>query len=57
MNEFGVSGDMLEEAERKRLEGTANGQVSQTSPAAIEQHPLPNDSNRKPKSPKAKKTD
>ena len=57
VNEFGFSGDMLEEAETKRLEGTTNGDVSQTSAPAIEHNPLPDDSNRKPKSVKAKKTD
>ena len=55
VNEFGFSGDMLEEAERKRLEGTANGEVSQNSVPAIEQSS--NDSNQKPKSAKAKKSD
>ena len=57
MNEFGFSGDMLEEAERKRLEGTANGDVSQETPPAIEQKPLHEDNNRRPKSAKAKKSD
>ena len=56
MNEFGFSGDMLEEAEKKKLEGAANGEVSQTTPA-LQQNPSRNESSKKPKSAKAKKSD
>ena len=55
VNEFGFSGDMLEEAEKKKAEGVTNGEVSQTTPA-IQQTPSRNES-RKPKSAKAKKSD
>ena len=57
VNEFGFSGDMLEEAEKKRLDGNANGDVSQETLPAIEQRPLRDDNTRRPKSAKAKKTD
>ena len=56
VNEFGFSGDMLEEAEKKKLEGAANGEVSQTTPA-LQQNPSRNESSKKPKSAKAKKSD
>jgi len=56
VNEFGFSGDMLEEAEKKKTEGVANGEVSQTIPA-LQQHPSRNESSKKPKSAKAKKSD
>ena len=56
VNEFGFSGDMLEEAERKKFEGATNGVVTQTTPA-IEQNPSRNENVKKPKSAKAKKSD
>ena len=30
VNEFGFSGDMLEEAEKKKIEGTTHGEASQS---------------------------
>jgi len=56
VNEFGFSGDMLEEAEKKKLEGAANGDMLQTTPA-IEQNPSRSENVKKPKSAKAKKSD
>ena len=47
---------MLQEAENKQLEGTANGDLSQGGTPAIEP-PLADDNSGRPKSAKAKKSD
>merc|ERR1712226_663038 len=56
VNEFGFSGDMLEEAEKKKIEGTTNGEASQSLNGG-NQNALVNESVKKPKSAKAKKSD
>jgi hypothetical protein len=56
VNEYGFSGDMLDEAAKKRIEEVGNGEVSQTTPA-LKQNPSRNESTKKPKSAKAKKSD
>ena len=56
VNEFGFSGDMLQDAENKQLEGTANGDLSQGGTPAIET-PSADDNSGRPKSAKAKKSD
>ena len=52
VNEFGFSGDMLEEATKKKLQTEANGNVAPN--AALDQTPH---ENKKQKSAKAKKSD
>ena len=47
---------MLEEAEKKKTDGVANGEVPQTTPA-LQQNPARNENGKKPKSAKAKKSD
>ena len=56
VNEFGFSGDMLEEAEKKKIEGTTHGEASQSLNGG-NQNALVNESVKKPKSAKAKKSD
>lgn len=47
---------MLEEAEKKKIEGTTNGEASQSLNGG-NQNALVNESVKKPKSAKAKKSD
>jgi len=55
VNEFGFSGDMLEEAEKKKIQSNTNGNAIQSS--APDQTPLPVENSKKQKSAKAKKSD
>ena len=55
VNEFGFSGDMLEEAEKKKIQSNTNGNAIQNS--APDQTPLPVENSKKQKSAKAKKSD
>merc|ERR1711944_179341 len=55
VNEFSFSGDMLEEAEKKKIQSNTNGNAIQNS--ATDQTPLPVENSKKQKSAKAKKSD